>query len=50
MFVSNERKIIEYILRGYSNRYINLLLNIKADEIEYKREQIKRTEGGHVFA
>lgn len=46
--MTDEQKIIDYILRGYSNRYINLLLGVKVDEIEHIRERIIKMYGSNV--
>lgn len=36
--------LIDYILKGYSNRYINLLLNIEVGRIEFYRKELKNHE------
>lgn len=42
--MSGTQLVIDYILKGYSNRYINSLLNIEVDRIEFCREELKKHE------
>lgn len=41
---SDRRLVIEYVLRGYSTRYINLLTNVRAYHIEQIRKQIEKVK------
>ena len=43
--MNTESQIIDFIRRGYSNRYIRLLLNVTVDEIEDIRERAKKSLG-----